>query len=156
GRLSAVTSGTGKAGSVVVDADRLTLSGQAQIDSSSSGPGQGGQVNIAVREVITITGSGGMASKATSQGDAGTVTITTPTLQMEGLVAIDARRTGGGGAGNVEVQGARITLGGGARIGSTSGRVDAAGTVVAGTGRGGQVTVTATEALLISGRDNTG
>jgi len=156
GGLSAVTSGTGKAGSVVVEADRLTLSGQAQIDSSSSGPGQGGQVKVAAREAITITGSGGMVSKAASKGDAGTVTITTPTLRMDGPVAIDARTTGSGAAGNVEVQGARITLTGGARIGSTSGTVDATGTVVAGSGRGGQVTVTATEALLISGRDSTG
>src|SRR5262249_10957443 len=122
----------------------------------SNGPGQGGQVNIAVRQAITITGSGGMASNAAGQGDAGTVTITTPTLRMDGPVAIDARTTGDGAAGNVEVQGARITLPGGARIGSSSGTVDATGTVVAGAGRGGQVTVTATEGLLISGRDNTG
>src|SRR5262249_31092364 len=118
GRLSAVTSGTGRAGNVVVETDRLTLSGQAQIDSSSSGPGAGGQVTIMAHKATTITGSGGVASNAASQGAAGMVTITTPSLQMEGPVAIEARTTGAGDAGNVEVHVAQAHLTGGARIGS--------------------------------------
>jgi large exoprotein involved in heme utilization and adhesion len=146
----------GDAGALQIEVGTLQLTDGAQIDSSTLGSGQGGMVTVTAREALTLTGRGSLASNAASQGDAGTVTVATPTLQMEGPVTIEARTTGDGAAGNVDVKVERLTLMGGARIGSTSGLVDPTGTVLVGHGPGGSVTTTATASLLITGHDSRG
>src|SRR5262249_1646560 len=64
--------------------------------------------------------------------------------------------TGNGNAGNVEIQVGRLRMTGGALITSDSGSVSVEGAVTAGSGRGGTVTVTATDEMFIAGRDSTG
>ena len=156
GRISAVTSGTGQGGDVVVNVERLILSGQAQIDSSSLGAGQGGSVTVNATDALALSGPGGLLSNAAGSGAAGMVSVRAPVLRMDHAATIEARTTGDGRAGNVEVHVGQSTVLGGAHISSTSGMVDATGTVVAGAGRGGMVTVTATDMSAIAGRDSTG
>lgn len=68
-------------------------------------------------------------------------------------MTIAARTTGAGDAGDVDVHAARVTLTAGAQISSGSGLLDAQGQVMAGTGRGGSVTLDVTETLSLTGRD---
>ena len=56
GRIQATTWGEGHAGSLDVQVGRLMLTGGAQIDSSTRGAGHGGEVTVAAREAITISG----------------------------------------------------------------------------------------------------
>jgi filamentous hemagglutinin family protein len=103
----------GHAGGAEVWAGRLTLTGGARIDTSTSGSGRGGELRVAATDFSMDGGR-----------------ITSGTL-------------GGGNAGNLDMRVGRLTLTGGAQI-STS---------TDGSGRGGELTVSATDAITIAGRD---
>jgi len=68
----------------------LTLTGGAQVTNSSFGSGRGGRVQIAAREAITITGQdqtgrgSGLFFDTFGFGDAGSISIFTRTLHMDG------------------------------------------------------------------------
>ena len=156
GAIEARTTGAGAGGNIEVRAGMVTLSRGAEISASTQGEGRGGSVMVSATEAMALTDAGGLSSNAAGRGAAGSVVVATPRLRMDGRAAIEARTTGDGDAGNIAVQVREASLTGGATISSTSGMVDATGTVVAGTGRGGTVTVTVTETLLISGRDSGG
>ena len=163
----------GRAGcEIVVQTGRLTLTGGAQISSGSGrvrstgqvvGSGDGGSVTISATEALAIAGQNptgtvqsGVVSQTLGAGNAGQVTITTPRLTMAEGGRIGTDTGGDGRAGDVVVQVGSVALASGAQISSSSG-FKANGTLrVVGKGSGGTVTVTATEALLISGQDSTG
>jgi filamentous hemagglutinin family protein len=174
GRISTSTLGDGHAGNLEVQVERLTLMGGAQISSSSGatqfidgvptfigGQGRGGDLTVVATESISIAGRdgefrSGLFSTADGSGDAGSLLVSTPLLSMdEGRIL--GRTLGGGNAGRIEVKTGRLTLTGGAQIFSGIGTIEAG--VVRGTqgpGRGGNVTVHATDSIFITGRDRDG
>jgi large exoprotein involved in heme utilization and adhesion len=122
--------GAGSAGNLVVQAPRVTLTGGAQINSVTSGPGKGGTVMVTATETLSLSGtvprpSGGMAPSGIVAGAAETA-------------------AGAGSAGNIVVQAPQVILTDGAQIIGSS----------LGPGQGGSVTVTAENALTITGRDS--
>jgi filamentous hemagglutinin family protein len=138
----------GNAGDIEVRGERLTLTGGAQIATSTLGQGRGGAVSVVATEALSITGSdSGLFSNVFSTGDAGRLFVFAPTLSMEnGLIQAVAARDSRGNAGDIEVRGERLTLTGGAQISAST----------RGSGRGGQVTVTAVDTIAISGQDSQG
>jgi hypothetical protein len=52
------SSQSGRAGAVEVTAHNITITDGAQIDSSTSGPGQGGTVRVTATDTLTLTGTG--------------------------------------------------------------------------------------------------
>ena len=89
------------------------------------------------------------------------VSIVTPVLTMTGGTLISTRTIGNGNAGDIAITVGRLTLADGAQISSSSGRIIFRPTpddtrLVVGTGKGGTVQVTATDAIVIAGRDPTG
>jgi filamentous hemagglutinin family protein len=147
----ATSESRGNAGGIDVRVGRLALSGGAQLDSSTRSTGRGGTLTVAATDMISIAGRdqegnpSGLFSRSTGSGDAGRLSVLVPTLQMnDGRIL--ANTTGDGRAGDLDVQVGRLTLTGGAQI-STGTR---------GSGRGGMLTVAATEALAISGTDSQG
>ena len=135
GRIQATTWGEGHAGSLDVQVGRLMLTGGAQIDSSTRGAGHGGEVTVAAREAITISGQSrldvsGLYSNAFSSGEAGRLAVATPLLTMDNsLIQAVAAADSRGNAGGLDVQVGRLMLTGGAQIDS--------GTRAGSTGRGG-------------------
>ena len=102
--IRAKSTGTGDAGDVVVTARNVTVTDGAEISSSTNGPGNGGNVNVAAGNSITLTG--------TSSGIETDVFPSGVFTSSEGL----------GDAGNVVVDAGRLTLTQGAQISSkTSG-----------------------------------
>ena len=151
------TSSSGNAGRLEVQVGRLTLSGGAQLSTSALGEGRGGDLRVTARDEIVISGRGdlgqpsGLFSGTFGRGDAGALFVKAPTLRMEdgGLMqagGITDRSLGSGNAGPLEVQVGRLTLSGGAQL----------STRTLGPGRGGDLSVTATDAIFISGRDSQG
>ena len=112
------------AGRLEVRVRRLTLSGGAQLSSSTFGQGRGGDLTVTATDAIVISGRD-------SQG------------QPSGLFS---ETFGNGDAGSLSVSAPRLTLSGGARLSSST----------AGQGRGGALSVMATDAIVISGRDGQG
>jgi filamentous hemagglutinin family protein len=172
GNIWANTLGDGHAGNLEVRVGQLTLLGGAQISNSSGatqfidgepkfigGQGQGGDLTVVATESITIAGRdsagfrSGLFSNTNGSGDAGRLLVSTPSLSMdEGRIV--TRTLGDGNAGDIEVKTGRLTLTGGAQIFSGIGDFQA-GAVrgTQGPGRGGNVTVSATESIFIAGRD---
>jgi filamentous hemagglutinin family protein len=151
----------GNAGDLDVLVGRLTLTGGAQISNSPRGVGDGGRVTVAATESIAIAGrNSGLFSQADASGDAGNLLISAPTLRMDGG-RIEARTLGEGNAGNIEVRVGKLMLMGGAEIIAgigTSALIDGVQTFHGreGQGRGGDITVVATDMIAIAGRDSLG
>ncbi len=80
GAIGAETRGTmgnaGRAGSVLVEVESLTLSAGAQISSNTSGPGQGGEITITIHE-LQISENSAITSEASDIGNAGNIHIDT-------------------------------------------------------------------------------
>ncbi len=159
GTLSARTAGAGRAGDISVEVGQLTLRDGALITSSTNGRGPAGTVTIGARDSITIAGQHEQAailSNTAGTGDAGRVALTTRLLTLEGNALVETRTIGDGNAGTVSLQVGQLHLTGGAQIGSTSGIGTPEGMLTVGTGKGGAVTITATEAMSIAGHDPSG
>ncbi len=86
GVLSTRTLGTGDAGDIVINTNKLTVQDGAQVRTDSSKEGSGGQLNINASESIELLGtspeeiSSGLFSIATGAGKAGNITINTEKL----------------------------------------------------------------------------
>ncbi|MDG4605691.1 MAG: hypothetical protein P9D89_06370, partial [Candidatus Contendobacter sp.] len=177
---------------ISINVDRLTLSGGSRVESSTSGSGRGGHINVTAREDVTIDGayfdagaerlrpSGLIADALSDSSDAGNITLSTTrlTLTRGGAitsvgfnnsrsgdlnitatesVAIDAINPDFVGnvdilglstaaenfAGDIRLATARLTLIGGGSINTfTWGN---------GAGRGGDIHITASEAMTVTG-----
>jgi filamentous hemagglutinin family protein len=145
----------GEAGTITVMARDITLRGGGQLNASTAGTGRGGTVRVTAADTLTIVGQSptrvpsGVLSNASpsASGDAGQIVISASTLTMDtGLIQAVAAAGSSGNAGGIDVRAGRMTLSGGAQM-DTSTR---------GSGRGGTVTVTATESLMLAGSSPTG
>jgi filamentous hemagglutinin family protein len=156
--IGASTSGSGHGGEVTIEAGTLRLTGAGTaINSGSFGAGPGGNLRVRASEAVFIEEKGMLDSSAQSGGDAGQIVVHAPTVHLASEGRIQARTTGDGNAGNIEVQGARVTLTGGAQILTSSGNESqTTGKVMVGTGRAGNITINATEELSLEGRAPTG
>ena len=141
----------GAAGTIQVTVASLTLTKDTQISSSTSGPGRGGTISITATESLTLTDGALISSTTFGPGRGGTITITaTESLTLAGTapdgvssgifaLAIGEETTAGA-AGTIQVTAASLTLTDGAQISSTT----------FGPGRGGTITITATESLTLT------
>jgi hypothetical protein len=108
---------TGSAGAITVTAGHVTLTGLAQIDSSTFGAGPGGTVTVQAMETLTIAGhdglvSSGLFSNTSGEGMAGAITVEAGrlTFRDEGVISSTTFGTGPGGrvtvtAGTLEMEG---------------------------------------------------
>jgi filamentous hemagglutinin family protein len=121
----------GNAGSLVVEAPRVTLMAGARISSETRGPGQGGTITIKATDAVTVEGSAsGIFARALSTGNAGQVLLSTPTLQVKEGAVIDSSTAADGQGGNIAVQARRIALSDGGTISTRSSGQGSAGNIV--------------------------
>jgi large exoprotein involved in heme utilization and adhesion len=150
-QINSTTLTNSQGGNITIEAGRLTLTDGAQIISGTFGPGTGGNVTVTATDTLTLAGTSlsGRSSGivADSQGTdmgagaAGRIMVRAPRVTIDGGT-INASTSGTGNAGSIDVQVGQLTLTGGAQI-STS---------TFASGRGGDLLVTATEAISITGR----
>jgi large exoprotein involved in heme utilization and adhesion len=92
---------SGPGGSVMVQANTLTIEGGAQIASSTAGPGRGGDVTVTVASDIVLPDPGPqITARSTGSGDAGSITVSAIRLLMSDGAAISteaATSTASGG-----------------------------------------------------------
>jgi filamentous hemagglutinin family protein len=98
---SATPGASGRAGSVTVSANSLTIEGGAQIASSTAGPGSGGNVDVVVASDVVLPDPGPqITARSTGSGDAGSITVSAARLAMSNGGAISteaATSTANGG-----------------------------------------------------------
>jgi filamentous hemagglutinin family protein len=169
-RSSPLSRATGSGGSVMVNAGRLTLTDGSEISSATFGAGRGGRLTVTATESISIAGRDGAGNRSallsnalgegSDAGAAGDLVVSAPLLLVDGG-RIVARTVGDGDAGNIEVRVGRLELTGGGQIFNGTGTVEFVNGVptfqgTGGPGRGGRLTVVATEAIRIVGQDSEG
>ena len=139
----------GDAGSVTIATDNLTLTAGGQVNTSTLGQGNGGNVAISATDTIAIDGADTAVASAVGEGvegDAGSVTIDTDNLTLANEGLIITATIGQGNAGDVSIATNNLEL-------------SAAGRIITSTGGGGDagdLTVNATESIFISGVDAEG
>ena len=152
GLIASQAFGAGAAGDLSFLLGQLTLKDGGSIHSIALGAGATGSLQIRASDSITMSGflpgtfqfvqnlPSSITNTSFGLGQAGPVSISTPTLTMNGA-SIASSTNGPGAAGDVNVQARTIILAGGAGIDTST----------FGSGPGGVVSVTASEQLSISG-----
>ncbi|NJO14885.1 MAG: filamentous hemagglutinin N-terminal domain-containing protein [Thioploca sp.] len=151
---------TGQAGSIAIKAGDIRLSQGSQIASSTSSSGAAGDVTLTTPGTISITGvdrtgtlalPSGIQSQTSGRGNGGQVKLVAQQIYLDDEAQINVGTASSSGqAGQLSLQvktleirnGAQINVGVGSQNNPT------------GTGKGGQITVTATEQVLISGQSS--
>jgi filamentous hemagglutinin family protein len=142
---------TGAGGHIILHVGNLTLSNDVMISSASGNAGRAGDVTIVATEGVSLIGPKAVVSSdANASGAAGRLFIAAPTVTMEEgqgtRLTSQATASSSGDAGDLVLQVGRLTLTGGVLISSGSD----------GTGRGGTLTIIATDAIAITGLDRDG
>ena len=168
GRIQTLSFGDGDGGEVTVNADSILLNGFAppnsetnpleqfpnsRISSENFAAGNGGNVRVSAEELTAIDG-GQVASRVdeTATGNGGRLIVNIAnSLTASGVLpppfspllvsGIDSLSLGAGNGGDIQVEIGTLTLSEGGRIRSET----------QGTGRGGEIAVTASESIRLTG-----
>ncbi len=141
----------GEAGSILVEANRVHLSEEAQIASGSFAAGKGGTVTIRA-QVVSMDGGAAVLANAQGNteiaGDAGTILIEADRLSISGGAQISSSSFGSGKGGSVIVRAQDIDM-----RGATPDNLFASGILVGsnGTGDAGDILVIAQQMTLSNG-----
>jgi filamentous hemagglutinin family protein len=178
GQIAAETDGSGRTGDINLQLGSLSLSNGGQVSTTAFGAGQGGAVTIIATSPISMSGAdssgkpSGVVTLAASTGNAGSIGINAPSLNLSSLARIQSATSGHGSAGAISVTVPSLSVDGGGRIASvTAGPGDAGninvqagalsltngGLITAntfGAGQGGSIIVTATDSVVISGANS--
>jgi large exoprotein involved in heme utilization and adhesion len=139
-----------QAGGISLQADRINVSGLAQLSTQSDNAGQAGDISITASETLHVSSSpgavqSGVFSTASGTGAGGSIHIVGGNLVMSGG-AVNVSSATAGDAGDITADLASAKLQDGAQI-STS---------VAGTGNGGAITLVTTGDVSLAGRASDG
>ncbi len=96
--------GVGKVGDINITTGSLSLTGNAQLNSNTSGQGNAGSVNINARDTVSLDNS-----SAYNSGKGGDINVTTGSLSLTGFSGLRSIPAGGGISGNVNIN-ARDTV----------------------------------------------
>jgi filamentous hemagglutinin family protein len=149
---------TGTAGHIDIHANQLQLTGGSQIASSSYTASAAGDIHIALNDSLLVSGidpniqlPSGILSNTTSNGSGGTISITAPQVRLEQAAQLHANTIGEGQAGHISLQVDTLAIQDGAQIAVGVGDQKH----LQGAGKGGNMTITAANAIQISGKSLT-
>jgi filamentous hemagglutinin family protein len=150
------TRGTGEAGDIQINTDRLLLQNRGNLEASSQGVGRGGNITIVAKDV-EVVGWHPLEAKQSSlnteadengTGDAGDITITAERVRVLSGGRIVANTSGQGNAGNITIQtNSLIISDDGSRIEATAVQTTPS-TIVRG--RSGNITIVAKDSVVLS------
>ncbi len=151
------TAGSGDAGAITVETGQLTLINGGRLDARAIAGGSGGIITITATNRVTLIGADrdgrqnrsriSSSTARRSSGHAGRVIVEAPDVVLGEQARIEVTSSGEGDAGHIAVKVERLTLTDGARID--------AGAFSSSPGKGGTITVHATDAVRIHGADRT-
>lgn len=120
--IDAESNGTGNAGNININTSNLAVSNGAEVNSSTTGEGTGGNISILATDSLTVSGfipNTRVGSQIASQsitslnqpvGNAGNITISTPNLLVRDAGQITVSSIGTATAGNLEINADLIEL----------------------------------------------
>ena len=175
--IQSLAMGDGPGGNILLDGQTIGLTNGAQIVSSTSGTGTGGNVTVDATESVTIsgfdatgtltgvttpfifdpnTGSPAVASGIYSltsgieTATGGAITITAPTVSLDNNATIATITSGDGNGGHISVNATNASVTSTAAFLSIAG-LDFTTFDFVGSGRGGDITISASDTLSVSG-----
>ena len=102
--------GTGTAGNLLVETDRLNITGGGLVSSATRGVGQGGNVTVTARDSVRLSGvnpftgtTSNLSVLALNAGDAGQLTVNTQQIRLVNGGRIASVTLDSGAAGNLVV-----------------------------------------------------
>ena len=156
GTLGTLTTGPFDAGALDVNASAILLTDGGAIRSQTQGAGDAGAIAVVGFETLRITRNGALAETAIESevstgaaGDAGSIVIRGGALELIDGGRILSSTFGDGDAGSIEIAATSIVGTGGAQI--ASGALDVPFLPGTGAGRGGFVSVRASERIAFDG-----
>jgi hypothetical protein len=102
--VTAITSGSGESGNIIIQADQLTLRDGGFIVSGTVGAGDAGDLIIRVNQLLEIDGGLLAAPTALSTGNGGNLEIESSKIMLRNGGSINATTTGAGDAGNLIIR----------------------------------------------------
>ncbi|OLT62332.1 two-partner secretion domain-containing protein [Moorena bouillonii] len=137
----------GNAGQVIINAGSIVIENSSGLGSDTEGKGNAGAISITADSlsIANDSGFGSIAIKG-STGNGGTITIEVSSLSLDNESGIGSNVDGveGGKAGDITITADRISLTNNSAIdGDTNGRLD-----------GGDITITVTDSLFLSGNSD--
>ncbi|ARV59861.1 hypothetical protein BZZ01_15585 [Nostocales cyanobacterium HT-58-2] len=148
------TRAVGKGGDINVTTGSLSVTNGAQVDASTFGGGDAGNIQINATDYVNVSGtslSRGFSSAlftdtlTTSTGKGGDLTINTGVLRVSDGAVINAGTRNDGNGGNITVNARLVeTINGGQLLATSSSN-----------GRAGKITVNATDQVIVNARDVT-
>ncbi|BAZ10744.1 filamentous hemagglutinin outer membrane protein [Calothrix sp. NIES-4071] len=151
---------TGNAGSLIINTPLLRVIDGANVSASTSGSGQGGNLTVNATSKVELNGrntvdssfpSGLFVTQETEDatGNAGTLTINTPLLQVLGGAIVSASTDGVGRGGNLNIDASTIQVIGASSDGYSSQIVT--DTDLTATGAAGNLTIKTRELIAQDG-----
>jgi filamentous hemagglutinin family protein len=149
--LAAQAQGKGNAGNLTISTPTLLITDDAQVSASTFAEGAGGSLTVNATESVQVIGRSALGAQAEGKGNAGDLTISTPTLLITDGAQVSAGTFGEGAGGNLVVEASESVQ----LIGTTAdGQFPSglfAGTV--GAGDGGNLTLTTGQLLVSDGAE---
>ncbi|NEN96680.1 MAG: filamentous hemagglutinin N-terminal domain-containing protein [Moorea sp. SIO3I7] len=137
----------GNAGEIIINAGSIVIENSSGLGSDTEGKGNAGGISITADSLSIANNSGfGTIAKKGSTGNGGPITINVSSLSLDNESGIGSNVDGeeGGKAGNITIIADRISLTRNSAIdGDTNGRFD-----------GGDITITVTDSLFLSGNSD--
>ncbi len=139
--------GEGNGGDIILTLGNLSLTDGSQLSGSASGNGAAGVIQVTAADSIYISGrgdyvSGIFADSEGSGGAGGAIQLIAPVFFLDDEAMVQAKTTGTGDAGSILFDVGSMAMTGGAQVLAST----------YGSGKGGDITITAEETVLISGR----
>ncbi|MBD2448596.1 filamentous hemagglutinin N-terminal domain-containing protein [Nostoc sp. FACHB-152] len=115
-RIESDTKSSASAGNVMINSPGLVTFNSSQITANTSTQGNGGNINITAHDSIILTDNSKLSAETTSSGKAGSVSIITPTLNINSGTQVSTNTTSqeqnAGTGGNLTVSANTINLAG--------------------------------------------
>jgi filamentous hemagglutinin family protein len=143
GLAAASSINSGDAGNLTINTPRLIIQNGAGATTATLGAGLGGKLTVNASEFVEIAGRGGLATATLGSKNAGDLIINTPRLTLRDGAAISADTFGAGNAGSLTINTRQMTVLSGSRTGVGTGNYSA--------GKGGNLTVRASESVELEG-----
>lgn len=149
GKLTAVTTGGGNAGTIALVATDITFAPGSSADTSCNTgctTGNGGNISMVAANELTITGDafGGQAfvvSNTFGGGNAGSLELAANQFSLSGIAFLQTVTRLSGTAGNIAIRAKDVRIDGGAQIDVSTRSI----------GRGGNLRIDATHGVIING-----